>query len=367
MAIYKRGKTYWFEFVFQGERVRKSSQTSNRRAAEQIEAAYKVKLAKGEVGLNVEKKKDIPTFRAAVEIFLNWSNTTAKTQPSTKRRYETATKALLNFFGNIRIDRITTDKVEAFRDEREKQKKKPPTRKLKKNRKAASKGKMMPSTVNKELATLKILFNYLIKKDYVSDNPVKGVVFLEEVHTFVVVSQDEERLYLMAASQPLQDVASIMFDTGARPDEIYRMQKQDINLEEGFWQIPYGKTKAARRRIPLTGRAFSVIEKRFENTQGSYLFGGGRSGKEDKPLVKLNAAHNGAIKRSGLRKFRLYDLRHTFASRMAMAGVDLITLSVLLGHSKIRMVERYAHPIEAHKLEAMKRLESFNLERRKVA
>ena len=81
------------------------------------------------------------------------------------------------------------------------------------------------------------------------------------------------------------------------------------------------------------------------------------------PIVKLNNAHSGALKITGLNRFRIYDLRHTFASRMAMAGVDLVTLAALLGHSRVQMVMRYAHPVEEHKILAVKKLENFNGER----
>ncbi len=56
MAVYKRGKTYWFEFVFQGERIRKSTHLSNLRKAEEYERGYRTALVKGEIGLHVEKK-----------------------------------------------------------------------------------------------------------------------------------------------------------------------------------------------------------------------------------------------------------------------------------------------------------------------
>jgi len=51
MAIFKRGKKYWFHFVFKGEHIQRSTKQGNPRIARQIEAAYKTKLAKGEVGL----------------------------------------------------------------------------------------------------------------------------------------------------------------------------------------------------------------------------------------------------------------------------------------------------------------------------
>lgn len=89
--------------------------------------------------------------------------------------------------------------------------------------------------------------------------------------------------------------------------------------------------------------------------KGEYLFAGGRGASDGgKPIVKLNAAHNSAVSRSGVRQFRLYDLRHTFATRAAEAGVDLVTLAAMLGHSPVQMVMRYAHPTEEHQFNAMK-------------
>jgi integrase len=78
------------------------------------------------------------------------------------------------------------------------------------------------------------------------------------------------------------------------------------------------------------------------------------------PIPKVNNAHDRALKACGVRHFRPYDLRHTFAARAAMAGVDLVTLAAMLGHFRIQMVLRCAHPTEEHQATAMKRLEEFN-------
>ncbi len=63
--------------------------------------------------------------------------------------------------------------------------------------------------------------------------------------------------------------------------------------------------------------------------------------------------------RSGIAKCVLYDLRHTFATRMAMSGCDLVTLAALLGHSRIQMVTRYTHPVKQHKIDAIKKLQEM--------
>ncbi len=361
MAIYKRGKTYWYKFVFNGVTVRESAKTSNRRTAEQIEAAKKTQLAKREVGLDVDKVF-VPTLPEAIEEYLEWSLTEHASKTATTHRYKTASIPLLLFFGNKKLDDITPDDIEKYKQWRSRQTKKSPVKKLAKNKKATTTKILKPATVNKELATLKIVFNHFIKADILVKNPVSRVKFLQENNeNYVVLTSDEERLYLMSASQPLQDVAILMLDCGCRPNEIYSLRKEDINLNQNCLTIPEGKTKAARRRIPLTERAKNVLTSRIKNVVGNYLFSGGRGGqKSSKPIVKLNNAHNGARTRAKLRYFRLYDLRHTFASRMAMALVDLVTLAALLGHSRVQMVMRYAHPVEEHKIDAIKKLEEYN-------
>jgi integrase len=323
-------------------------------------------LAKGGVGL--EAKKRAPLFSAAVKEFLAWSEHEHAAHPNTHKRYETSTKPLLKFFGDSPLDQITPDDVEKFKTWRIQQRKSPPVRKAakiargEKVKKAAKPATTLkPATVNRELACLKILLNYYIKSDILTkSNPVSRVKFFAENNEQMrVLSQDEERLYLMAASQPLQDVATLMVETGARPEEICRLTRDNINLDQGYLSVPFGKTRAARRKIPLTARACVVLEKRLAGMKGDYLFAGGR-GAEDgsKPIVKLNNAHTGTVRRAGVSHFRLYDLRHTFATRAAEAGVDLVTLAAMLGHSRIQMVLRYAHPTEEHQFNAMKKMEA---------
>lgn len=295
--------------------------------------------------------------------FLEWSKHEHAAHPATHKRYETSSKALLRYFGDTPLDQIKPEHVEQFKLWRIKQKKSPPAKKVKKQGASPKTDKALkPATVNRELACLKMMLNYFIKSDVLTKaNPVSRVKFLAENNEQMrVLTHDEERRYLMAASQPLQDVATLMLETGARPEEICRLKRDSINLEQGYLSIPFGKTKAARRKIPLTARACAVLEKRMVKAEGEYLFAGGRGGSEaGKPIVKLNNAHRGAVNRAKLTPFRLYDCRHTFATRAAEAGVDLVTLAAMLGHSRVQMVMRYAHPTEEHQFNAMKKMEAY--------
>jgi integrase len=80
----------------------------------------------------------------------------------------------------------------------------------------------------------------------------------------------------------------------------------------------------------------------------------------EQPVRSVRKAHDASIERADIQQFRLYDLRHTFATRAAQAGVDVLTLAALLGHKTVEMTSRYVHPTDAHKADAAKKLENYN-------
>lgn len=203
------------------------------------------------------------------------------------------------------------------------------------------------------------MFTFLIGGDIVLANPVSRVKFLaEDNEQMRVLSFDEQRRYLALASAILHDVAVLMLETGMRPEEVYTIRPENVSLESGYISILHGKTKAAKRKISLTADAERVLAARVAGATGRYVFPHQRD--PNAPIPKVNSAHDRALRAFGVRQFRLYDLRHTFATRAAMAGVDLVTLSAMLGYSRIQMVLRYAHPTQENQANAMKRVEEFN-------
>ena len=144
---------------------------------------------------------------------------------------------------------------------------------------------------------------------------------------------------------------------GCGPEEVYRIQPENVNLAGGFLFNPYGKTKAARRRVPLTAAARNVLGRRMAGLKTPFLFP--CETDPARPVPKVNNAHDRAVKASKVAPFRLYDLRHTWATRAAESGIDLVTLAALLGHSKIQMVLRYAHPTQEHQARSVESMEQF--------
>ena len=80
----------------------------------------------------------------------------------------------------------------------------------------------------------------------------------------------------------------------------------------------------------------------------------------------LNKIHLTTIRRLGF-SFRLYDCRHSFATRALESGVDLLTLAAILGHANLKVVSRYAHPSEDHKADAIRRMQRARIPRKAKA
>lgn len=346
MALFKRGDIWWFEFHLQGIRIRESAKTRVREEAAHAEALRRVALASRKDSTGNALRS--PGFREFANTeFAVWCANEHKDSISTHARYMRSVKALAEFFGNRRLNEIDGGWVERYKIYRSQQK-----------RKNARDGRLVSSAgVNRDLALLRILFNFAIRLGQASQNPVHGVRFLKERNQHMrVLSPKEEARYLDAASPLLRDVAILILETGMRPGEVCHLRTEDVDLEQAFIQIRRGKTNFAKRFIPLTGRGLEMLKPRKDSAQNEWMFPSPKN--PARPVVEVRRAHDAAVLRSGLRPvFRLYDLRHTALSRMAMAGIDLATLKEIAGHSQIQMTMRYVHPTPEHKRMAMRKFE----------
>jgi integrase len=165
---------------------------------------------------------------------------------------------------------------------------------------------------------------------------------------------------MAAASQPLQDIARIILETGMRPEEVFRIETANLDFAQRTIFNPFGKTRAARRKLTMTEDVLSILKARAVAARTQYVFPS--PDNLERPIGSVRKAHDAAVRRAKVRPaFRLYDLRHTYATRVVMAGVDLPTLAALLGHTNIQMTMRYVHPAEEHKREATPKLENFKI------
>jgi integrase len=344
MAVYRRGKTWWYVFEHGGRRIQESSGFRNKTAAIRAEAKRRTDLQERRAGF--AKVKQAPKFGDFVEQFLRISE--QQHRPKTYELHCGNCKVLKRFFRGEWLDEITQGMVEDFKVTRIQEKR------WGKRKQTAVSG----VTVNRALSTLRLIFNHAERCGFRVSNPVKHVTFFREVGRTRIISIEEEHSYLAAASQPLRDIARIMLDTGMRPEEVFRMERGNIDFGQRTMFNPFGKTRAARRKLTMTDDVWSILKRRAASSESPYVFPS--PDRPQTPIGSVRKAHDAAVRRTNIAPaFRLYDLRHTYASRAVMAGVDLPTLAALLGHTSVQMTMRYVHPAEEHKREATAKIERF--------
>jgi integrase len=309
-----------------------------------VEAKRKADLLDRRAGFT--KAKLAPKFEEFVERFLKWSVQIHR--PKTHQLHDNNCKSLKRFFDGKWLDEITLGMVEDFKLARMKEK-----RWGEKDERPIS-----CVTVNRALATLRLIFNHAERSGYLIPNWVKGVEFFKEPKHLRTISLEEEIAYLAKASQPLKDIARIILDTGMRPDEVFRIEFASVDFSQRSIFNIFGKTPAARRKLTMTEEVYSLLKRRSQKDGARYAFPS--PNYPDRPISRVHKAHEGAVSRAKISpRFILYDLRHTYASRAVMAGVDLPTLAALLGHTSILMTMRYVHPAEEHKKQATDKIEVY--------
>jgi integrase len=323
MAVFKRGQVWWYEFVLSGERIRESTKQGNKRVAEQIEAARKTQFAKREVG--IKDRVAAPTLAEYAEkSFLPHVLARKSEKPKTLKFYRNSVKNLLNFekLATARLDQIDVPMIDSFIT----------------RRRAAG---LAVSSINRELATLRRMFNLLpdLKPDLSIVIP-KVKLQAGEARRERVVSADEEKLYLAAAKPLLHDVALILFDCGLRPEEAHALKWSYIR--NGNVENYEGKTPRARRSIPATPRVLAMFERKFAVNSGEWIFPAPTATghiSED----SLKKMHQAAIKDAGLDPFVVYSIRHTCLTRWAESGMNPYELMRRAGHADLATTMRYVH------------------------
>jgi integrase len=322
MGIYRRGENgiYWYRFVWQGQRIRRSTKQQNARVAAQLEAAAKTALARNEIGIRAPKR--IPTLAEFTEqTFLPYVQAHFSQRLKTREYYENGCKNLkASKLATERIDAISSDKIAAYAAQRR-------TKKL------------AVSSINRELEVLRRMFRLATEWGKVEKALPPVRMIPGERRRERVISADEEERYLFNASPALlKDVVTILIECGLRPEECLRLRWDE--LRDGSLHIAYGKTKSARRSLPLSARVLAIIETHKNSTE--WVFPAKtKSGHIE--ASSLRKAHYRTCKAANVERFPLYTLRHTCLTRWA-SHMDPYTLAYLAGHSDMATTKRYVHP-----------------------
>jgi len=213
-----------------------------------------------------------------------------------------------------------------------------------------------PASVNREIAFLKRVFNVAIDDELIESNPVRKVKLLKENNARVRYLTDDEETKLRAEiGEERWHVVALALNTGLRRAELFNLQWEHVDFNTNVLTIP--RTKAGRaRRLPMNSQVRNFLRALPSRLKSQWVF---PSASGETPVDSqnfMNRVFTPAIKRAGIQHFRWHDLRHTFASRLVMKGVDIRTTQELLGHADIRMTLRYSHVSQAHLLDAVEKL-----------
>ncbi len=364
MALYRKkgSKILYCKFDFQGKEIRRSTGCTNKRDALTVQSKLRCELALGNWGILEEKRVEV-----TLEEFLKKHFITGEIKPKTREYYENGIEKLLDSdMAELPLNKITKQDAQRYVA---KHVRPADEYKSEQRQEHLKNGKYSPSSVNCVLRTLRRALSVAYESGMLEKVPPIELA-KNERRRDRVVSAGEQQRYLEKCVQPAKDVVVLMLDTGMRPEEIYLVRWESVEfavtpcgnpLRLGTIHIAAGKTKHARRDLPLTMESYGMLKARFE-AQGrpaeGWVFPAPTiSGHIEESSIRKQ--HLKAIKDAELEHFELYCFRHTFLTILGSSGCDPYTLCRVAGHGDIQMGMRYCHPQREFIEMAFDRMVSF--------
>jgi integrase len=309
----------------------------NRIKAQELETEHRRALREGR---KPEQKVKVTQFSDGVIEFLDWAKVEYREHPNSARRLAVSMTSAKEFFADTPVSLIDAGTVERFKVWRLKE------------------HQVRDITLRHDCHAMSKFFGYAIKQHWTTRNPMREVSIPSDkdaTRMHILTAKEERDYFQRAAKHPdLYDLGRLMLNQGARPEELTTLRKVDIDIDRGEINIRSGKSSAARRTLNMTSESRLILGRRMAG-ESVWIFPSKR--KKGQPVARLNGAHDDLLKKAAEKKiifnFVIYDFRHTWATRAAQAGIDLATLASIMGHSSLRIVQRYVHPTAEHKKAAM--------------
>jgi integrase len=278
----------------------KSTKTSNRRLAEEVDREYKHELTF--IREQAPQLQPETTFEELVARFL------AEAGP--KPWHLERLKVALPFFASYKIGRITKNVAREYRQWRHSQK------------------KLTDTTINRDLECVRTILFWAVDGGLLLANPLARMrMGRERKRKRPVTSVEEEERLLSAAEPHLRKIIIAALDSGMRRNEILTQRFEDVDYARRVLAVSLSKTaEGESREIPLTERLFNLLWDMRENEGLIFTYKGAQ-------IHSIKTAWKATLRRAGLRHSRFHDLRHTFNSRLIECGVVREIRMALMGHS----------------------------------
>jgi integrase len=305
------------------------------------------------------------------DVYGPWVTDNRKTGRETVLIIQRAFESLLK----VNLDEISIALLEQWR-----------TQQKKKGKKASS--------LNRETTALKAAINWAVQMDIIKENPITKLKPLPERDSRKILRylSPGERDRFMAALEEreekmrkerdnhndwlktkgleplpslgcftdhLKPMILLSLATGIRQGTLFGLEWRDINFTEKILTLRAEIEKSDKTRyMPMNDTAYDLLTKwkaqSKKTSPGALVFPSPKTGKK---MDSCSTAWGALLKRAEIEDFRWHDMRHDFASRLVMRGVDLNTVRELMGHADLKMTLRYAHLAPENKLQAVKMLD----------
>jgi integrase len=207
------------------------------------------------------------------------------------------------------------------------------------------------STVNRYHTRLQAVFSFAVSSGYIDKNPCRGIKKFKEFCRKRALSGKEIRKLLdscaLSKSPDMADAVKIALNTGMRKREILTLNARNIDFKNSIIVLKGVKTKSGYdREVPLNDDAVAVLKKRMKKRSTDRLFS----------VKSVKTAFNTAVRRAGIEAVRFHDLRRTCATHLRDAGIDITIICEILGHSSVKVTERYLYNSRKTLLDSIKKI-----------
>lgn len=340
MGLTKRKDGYYVEFPIQddgktmrlargvyGAKIRRwKTGTTNRTLAKQQEALIKTELLKGIVK---SERNELPlTFKSLTDRYL--AEPAVQHQVIYEKKKNWITKRFLPSFGSATtINRITATDLEQYLEQR-------------RHDRGYQGTTLKAATLNRELACLKHLFSWAVRKGFLEQNPAQDLKQEKEGNIRDEILEPDQFAHLQQCSPPyLRPINVLAYVTGMRLREILGLTWVKLDFKRGFIRLGSRDTKTREGRIiPLSlstemeTMLRSLADKSPPHVDDVFL-------RRGKPIRDIREAFETARAKAGLPHFRFHDLRHTAITNMRRAGIDHLTIMQITGHKTMVCFTRY--------------------------
>lgn len=342
MTVKKHDNGKWYcKFTIRGvtKHLLCAGATTGKEALE-IENAFKYKLQQQMNGVIPKNQKNV-YFNRLKELYIKHAKTNHKKYKNQIYYINTLEK----YFNNGKpINTIKPEHIQKF---------------IEYLRYSGKRGKRKNSSINRFLEILSKMFNLAIDNGELTENPLRKIPPLKEDNHRPRFLLDDEEIRLFASIDThapyLRPIVTTALETGMRRGEIFGMKWCNIDfINRNIYVLD---TKSGEsREIPITDKMYDLLQSLPKDSE--YVF---TNPKTNKPYVDIKKSFNMVKEHAEIENFHFHDLRHTFATRMLTVDINnLYPLMDILGHTNIETTMRYSHIVPGKKMEAIKKLATYN-------